>query len=98
MAWHLIRITSFALRSNNDRTRWKLLDLLVEQIGAEHHWIKVEQLFEYQTYFVRYSICCKCVKDKSFLLDKFSYCLVPWLDLECNCFYSYSHNNQVKYF
>ena len=26
--------------SNNDRTRWDLLDLLVEQIGAERHWIK----------------------------------------------------------
>ena len=47
--------------SNNDRTRWDLLDLLVEQIGAEHHWIKVKQSFEYQTYFARYSICCKCV-------------------------------------
>ena len=61
MTWRLIRITRLALRSNNDRTKWKLLDLLVEQIGAEHHWIKVEQLFEYQTYFAGYSICCKCV-------------------------------------
>ena len=61
MTWRLIRITRLALRSNNDRTRWKLLDLLVEQIGAEHYWIKVEQLFEYQTYFARYIICCKCV-------------------------------------
>ena len=48
------------MRSNNDQPRRKL-DLLVEQIGTEHHWIKVEQKFEYQTYFARYSICCKCL-------------------------------------
>ena len=64
MTWRLIRITRLALRSNNDRTGWKLLDLLVEQIGAEHHWIKVKQLFEYQTYFARYIICCKCVENE----------------------------------
>ena len=56
--------------SNNDRTRWDLLDLLVEQIGAERHWIKVKQLFEYQTYFARYSICCKCVVVNNFLRKK----------------------------
>ena len=61
MTWRLIRITRIAVRSNNDRTRWKLLDVLVDQIGAERHWMKVEQLFEYQTYFARYIICCKCV-------------------------------------
>ena len=48
--------------SNNDRTRWNLLDLLVEQISAEHHWIKVKQLFEYQTYFAWYSNNCLSTK------------------------------------